>query len=62
MSTNATLKAEKLKLEANALHQQRQYQAAYHKYTEAIEYAPENAILYANRAASGLAMKEYDYV
>ncbi|KAF5385060.1 hypothetical protein D9615_001095 [Tricholomella constricta] len=51
--------AEDLKAEGNALHQSRQYQAAYDKYSEAIKQNPENAVLWANRAASSLAMKRY---
>ncbi|KAJ7687386.1 hypothetical protein B0H17DRAFT_687044 [Mycena rosella] len=53
---------ERLKAEGNVLHGQGSYQAAYQKYSEAIKEAPANvvlAILYANRAASCLAMKEY---
>ncbi|KAJ6520221.1 hypothetical protein C8R45DRAFT_954334 [Mycena sanguinolenta] len=58
MSTNV----ERLKSEANVLHAQGNYQAAYQKYSEAIKETPANAvlaILYANRAASCIAMKEY---
>ncbi|KAJ7922818.1 hypothetical protein B0H13DRAFT_2655447 [Mycena leptocephala] len=53
---------ESLKARANALHQQGSYQAAYEKYSEAIQENPNNkilAILYANRAASCLALHEY---
>jgi Flp pilus assembly protein TadD len=51
--------AERLKSQGNALHVQGQYRAAYKKYSEAIKEDPTNAVLWANRAASGLAMKEY---
>ncbi|KAJ6601431.1 hypothetical protein DFH09DRAFT_563402 [Mycena vulgaris] len=53
---------QRLKAEGNVLHGQAKYQAAYQKYSEAIKETPANpilAILYANRAASCLAMKEY---
>lgn len=53
---------ERLKAEANALHREGSYQAAYQKYSEAIKEKPDKAvlsILYANRAASCLALKEY---
>ncbi|KAF7337581.1 Small glutamine-rich tetratricopeptide repeat-containing protein beta [Mycena sanguinolenta] len=58
MSTNF----ERLKAEANTLHGQGSYQAAYQKYSEAIKENPDDAVLaivYANRAASCIAMKEY---
>ena len=51
--------AERLKARGNALHVQGQHKAAYKKYSEGIKENPTNAILWANRAASGLAMKEY---
>ncbi|KAJ6623062.1 hypothetical protein B0H10DRAFT_2213760 [Mycena sp. CBHHK59/15] len=57
---------ERLKAEGNALHAQGNHQDAYQKYSQAIKesaVAPADnarlAILYANRAASCLAMKEY---
>jgi Flp pilus assembly protein TadD len=53
--------AERLKTQGNALHVQGQYRAAYKKYSEAIKEDPTNAVLWANRAASGLAMKEYQH-
>jgi hypothetical protein len=49
---------ERLKAQGNALHVKGQYEAAYHKYSEAIKADSTNAVLYANRAASSLAMKE----
>jgi Flp pilus assembly protein TadD len=51
--------AERLKAQGNTLHVNGQYRAAYKKYTEAIREDPMNAVYWANRAASGLAMKEY---
>jgi Flp pilus assembly protein TadD len=53
--------AERLKAQGNALHVQGQYKAAYKKYSEAIKEDPTNAVLWANRAASGLGMKEYQH-
>ncbi|KAJ7755027.1 hypothetical protein DFH07DRAFT_773572 [Mycena maculata] len=55
---------DRLKAEGNAFHGKENYQAAYQKYSEAIEQNPDAdkailAVLYANRAASCLAMKEY---
>ncbi|KAJ7361327.1 hypothetical protein DFH08DRAFT_371025 [Mycena albidolilacea] len=53
---------EGLKAQGNALHMQGNYRAAYQKYSEAIQENPDGtllAVLYANRAASCLAMKEY---
>ncbi|KAG6911301.1 hypothetical protein DXG01_002140 [Tephrocybe rancida] len=54
-SSNAN--ADLLKAEGNALHQAQKYKAAYAKYSEAIKQDPKNAVLWANRAASALAMK-----
>ncbi|KAL0951839.1 hypothetical protein HGRIS_008500 [Hohenbuehelia grisea] len=51
--------AGKLKDEGNALHGKGKYRDAYKKYTEAISHDPKNAILWANRAATSIAMKEY---
>ncbi|KAJ7070653.1 hypothetical protein C8F01DRAFT_1107221 [Mycena amicta] len=48
-----------LKEAGNAFHQRGEYAQAYNKYTEAIAQDPNNAILYANRAASCLKMKNY---
>ncbi|KAJ7508704.1 TPR-like protein [Mycena galericulata] len=52
-------RAQTLKLQGNAFHEKGEYQAAYDKYTEAIKEDPDNAVLYANRSASSLSMKEY---
>ena len=49
---------EKLKAEGNALHLKGDHSAARAKYTEAIKLDPENAILYANRAAAYIALKQ----
>lgn len=49
--------AERLKALGNELYQSGEYEAARHKYTLAIEKDPENAVLYANRAAAMLAEK-----
>lgn len=51
-------KAELLKSQGNELYQKGQYEAAQRKFTDAIREDPTNAIYYANRAASGLALKE----
>ena len=50
--------AERLKAQGNDFHQKGQFKAAYRKYSEAIKEDPKNAVYYANRAASSLAMKE----
>lgn len=50
--------AERLKALGNELYQRGEYDAACHRYTEAIKKNPENAVLYANRAAVYLATKE----
>lgn len=51
--------AERLKNLGNDLFGRKDYRAAHHKYTEAIKRDPNNAILYANRAATLLGTKEY---
>ncbi|RDB28593.1 Serine/threonine-protein phosphatase 5 [Hypsizygus marmoreus] len=58
-STCSNANSERLKTLGNALHIKGQYKQAYQKYSEAIKADPKNAILWANRAASALAMKEY---
>lgn len=50
--------AERLKVLGNKLHQSGEYQGAYAKYSEAIQKDPKHAVLYANRAASSLALKK----
>ncbi|KAJ7750192.1 hypothetical protein B0H16DRAFT_1887816 [Mycena metata] len=61
--SSTTSVVEALKAEANVLHGQGNYQGAYQKYSEAIKEKPKDprvlSILFANRAASCLAMKEY---
>ncbi|OBZ78588.1 Small glutamine-rich tetratricopeptide repeat-containing protein beta [Grifola frondosa] len=51
--------AEQLKAEGNRLHLRGDHTAAYEKYSKAIEVDGQNAVLYANRAAASLAMKDY---
>lgn len=51
-------RAEAFKAEGNALHLARKYKQAYAKYSEAIELDDKNAVLYANRAASSIELKE----
>ncbi|KAI0652345.1 TPR-like protein [Trametes meyenii] len=52
-------KAAQLKAEGNALHVKGNHAEARLKYTEAIKHDGENAVLYANRAASYIALKQY---
>ncbi|KAI0375480.1 TPR-like protein [Pilatotrama ljubarskyi] len=63
MSSDADKQAqvEQLKAEGNALHVKGDYAAARSKYTDAIklELDGENAVLYANRAATYIALKQY---
>lgn len=47
-----------VKAEGNALHVARKYREAYAKYSEAIEADGHNAILFANRAACSLELRE----
>ena len=49
---------EKLKVLGNKLYQQGKYNEALDKYTEALKQDRTNAVIYANRAAVHLAMKE----
>lgn len=50
--------AESLKAFANELYGKKNFKAAYQKYTEAIKADGTNAIYYANRAATSLAMQQ----
>ncbi|KAI0639883.1 TPR-like protein [Trametes polyzona] len=52
-------KVERLKTEGNALHVKGDYAAARSKYTDAIKLDDRNAVLYANRAASYIALKQW---
>lgn len=52
-------KAKQLKDEGNALFARKQFQEAKLKYSEAIELDSSNAVLYANKAACRLHLKEY---
>jgi Flp pilus assembly protein TadD len=59
MSNQADVaEAERLKTLGNELYQQGEYDAARHRYTEAIKKNPKNPVLYANRGAVYLATKE----
>ncbi|KAJ6623068.1 hypothetical protein B0H10DRAFT_2011004 [Mycena sp. CBHHK59/15] len=58
MSTSQD-RAQLLKAQGNTLHEKGEHQAAYEKYSEAIKEDPNNAVFYANRAASSLALKEF---
>ena len=49
---------EQLKIEANALYTQGSFLLAIPKYSAAIEKVPDNAILYANRAACYIALEQ----
>ncbi|KAL1951228.1 hypothetical protein VTO73DRAFT_377 [Trametes versicolor] len=51
--------AEKLKAEGNALHLKGDHAGARSKYTEAIALDGANAVLYANRAAAYIALKQF---
>ncbi|KIJ51570.1 hypothetical protein M422DRAFT_776794 [Sphaerobolus stellatus SS14] len=52
--------AQILKGEGNDLYTSGAYELAIEKYIQAIQKAPDNAILYANRAACNLALKKFD--
>jgi tetratricopeptide (TPR) repeat protein len=51
-------KVERLKAEGDGFFVQKKYRKAHFKYSEAIKLDHSNAVLYANRAASALSMKE----
>ena len=58
-ATDETRKAaEALKAEANVLYASRKFKEAHAKYSEAIQLDDANAILFANRAACSLEMRE----
>jgi tetratricopeptide (TPR) repeat protein len=50
--------AEQLKALGNEFYQKGRYEDAYKTYSDAIKKDPNNAVLYANRAATCLSMKE----
>jgi hypothetical protein len=50
--------AERLKIQGNEFYVKKDYGAAHRKYTEAIKKDPKNPALYANRAATLLALKK----
>lgn len=52
--------AEKLKAEGNVLMQQKNYQGAIDKYTEAINLKPDVAIYYTNRAAAYSCIRKFE--
>lgn len=56
MPTDNKTRAAQLKDEGNKLYVKKDYALAYSKYSEAIDLDPNNAVLYANRAACLLAM------
>ena len=51
-----------LKSDGNKLYTKKDFAGAYDKYTEAIAAGGENAILYANRAACSIGLKEWVYL
>lgn len=53
---------DKVKAEGDGFFANRQYRKAYAKYSEAIKLDGQSAVLYANRAASALSMKECVFV
>jgi len=53
------VEVDKVKAEGDAFFGQKRFREAYFKYSDAIKLDDNNAILYANRAASALSMKEY---
>ncbi|KAH0591282.1 hypothetical protein H2248_001372 [Termitomyces sp. 'cryptogamus'] len=57
--TSSSKIADILKAEGNALYHAGKYNEAYGKYSQAIKQDPYNAVLWANRAASAVAMKKY---
>ncbi|KAI0718899.1 TPR-like protein [Cerioporus squamosus] len=58
-SDDTKARVEQLKAEGNAFHSQGDYAKAQSKYSDAIKLDHHNAILYANRAASYIALKQY---
>ncbi|KAI0756530.1 TPR-like protein [Daedaleopsis nitida] len=58
-SDDKKAQAEQLKAEGNAFHAAGNHAAARSKYTDAIKLDGDNAVLYANRAATYIALKQY---
>lgn len=55
---NPSTPADRLKAQGNALYLAGKHKEAYSLFSEGIKLNPQNAILWANRAATSLAMKE----
>ena len=51
-------RAEQLKADGNALYVRNDFSAARSKYTQAIKLDDSNAVLYSNRAATYIALKQ----
>ncbi|KAM5536003.1 hypothetical protein V8D89_010261 [Ganoderma adspersum] len=58
-SDNNKTRAEQLKADGNALYVRNDFSAARSKYTQAIKLDDNNAVLYSNRAATYIALKQY---
>jgi hypothetical protein len=59
ISDSQKRESDRLKAEGDAFFSQKLYTEAYTKYSDAIKIDNNNAILYANRAASSLLMDQY---
>lgn len=59
LSDTQKRESDHLKAEGDAFFSRKLYREAYDKYSDAIKLDNNNAILYANRAASALSMEEY---
>ncbi|THU98406.1 TPR-like protein [Dendrothele bispora CBS 962.96] len=57
--SNDSTRVQRLKDEGNALHSAKKFSAAVAKYSEALKIDGSNALIFANRAACLLAMKQY---
>lgn len=57
-SDDTKARVEQLKVEGNAFHSQGDYAQARSKYSDAIKLDDGNAVLYANRAATYIALKQ----
>lgn len=58
MPATLSPRAERLKEEANGLYRAKKIKAALKLYSEAIDEAPDNAVLYSNRCACHLALDD----